>query len=96
MASWPKHDSKSTALAVRVASDGRVFSSERRGILKLFRSLDASPIVVADVTTTSWINGTAGFGARARYGFPAKPYVKDLYTYDAPPGKIAPVWNDGS
>jgi glucose/arabinose dehydrogenase len=81
---------------VRFASDGRIFVTEKSGIIKVFRSLDdTSPVVFADLTTNvmdEWDRGLLGIALDP--AFPTKPYVYVLYTYDAPPGQSAPVWND--
>jgi glucose/arabinose dehydrogenase len=81
---------------VRFASDGRVFVAEKSGVIKVFRSLDdTSPVVIADLTTNvmdEWDRGLLGLALDP--AFPTKPYVYVLYTYDAPPGQSAPVWND--
>ena len=78
---------------VRFASDGRIFVAEKSGIIKVFRSLDdTAPLVFADLTTNvmdEWDRGLLGIALDP--GFPVKPYVYVLYTYDAPPGRIAPV-----
>src|SRR4051812_1431409 len=38
--------------AVRFAPDGRIFVAEKRGTIKMFRSLtDTSPVIVADLQT---------------------------------------------
>ncbi|HEX2771958.1 MAG TPA: PQQ-dependent sugar dehydrogenase, partial [Micromonosporaceae bacterium] len=39
-----------------------------------------------------WDRGLLGLALAPN--FPASPYVYVLYTYDAPPGRTAPVWND--
>jgi glucose/arabinose dehydrogenase len=82
---------------VRFASDGRVFVTEKSGLLKVFDSLtDTTPTVVADFSgevDDYWDRGLLGLALDPN--FPATPYVYLLYTYDAPPGQTAPVWNDG-
>jgi glucose/arabinose dehydrogenase len=81
---------------VRFAPDGRIFVTEKSGIIKLFRSLsDTSPIIFADLSNNvmdEWDRGLLGIALDPK--FPAQPYVYVLYTYDAPPGQTAPVWND--
>ncbi|MGI5212314.1 PQQ-dependent sugar dehydrogenase [Plantactinospora sp. CA-290183] len=39
-----------------------------------------------------WDRGLLGLALAP--GFPANPWVYVLYTYDAPPGRTAPVWHD--
>jgi glucose/arabinose dehydrogenase len=82
---------------VRFASDGRIFVAEKSGLLKVFDSLsDTTPTVVADFRTEThnfWDRGLLGLALDPN--FPATPSVYLLYTYDAPPGQVAPVWNDG-
>jgi PKD repeat protein len=82
--------------AVRFASDGRVFVAEKSGLIKVFDNLsDSTPTVFADLRTNVhdfWDRGLLGLALDPN--FPASPYVYALYTYDAPPGQTAPVWND--
>jgi PKD repeat protein/glucose/arabinose dehydrogenase len=82
--------------AVRFASDGRVFVAEKRGLIKVFDNLsDTTPTVFADLRTNThdfWDRGMLGLALDPN--FPTAPYVYVLYTYDAPPGQTAPVWND--
>jgi PKD repeat protein len=81
---------------VRFASDGRVFVGEKSGLIKVFDNLsDTTPTVFADLRTNVhdfWDRGLLGLALDPN--FPASPYVYVLYTYDAPPGQTAPVWND--
>ena len=83
--------------AVRFAADGRVFVIEKRGLLKVFDSLaDTTPAVVADLRSEVddyWDRGLLGIALDP--SFATNGYVYLLYTYDAPPGQTAPVWNDG-
>jgi glucose/arabinose dehydrogenase len=82
--------------AVRFAPDGRVFVIEKRGLLKVFDSLtDTTPTVVVDLRSEVddyWDRGLLGMALDP--SFPTRPYLYLLYTYDAPPGQTAPVWND--
>jgi PKD repeat protein/glucose/arabinose dehydrogenase len=82
--------------ALRFASDGRVFVAEKSGLIKIFDNLsDSTPTVFADLRTNVhdfWDRGLLGLALDPN--FPASPYVYVLYTYDAPPGRTAPVWND--
>ncbi len=81
---------------VRFASDGRVFVAEKSGLIKVFASLNATtPTIFADLRTKVddyWDRGLLGLVLAPN--FPADPYVYVAYTYDAPIGGAAPVWND--
>ena len=81
---------------LRFASDGRVFVAEKSGVIKVFDGLDdTEPATFADLRTevdNYWDRGLLGLALDP--DFPATPYVYVLYTYDAPPGGTAPVWND--
>ena len=82
--------------AVRFASDGRVFVAEKRGVIKVFDSLtDTSPAIFADLNVNVhnfWDRGLLGLALDP--GFPSKPYVYVLYTYDHVLGSTAapPRW----
>jgi PKD repeat protein len=82
--------------AFRFASDGSVFAAEKSGVIKVFDSLDdTTPTTFADLSTEVddyWDRGLLGLALDPN--FPTTPYVYVLYTYDAPPGQTAPVWND--
>jgi len=82
--------------AVSFASDGRVFVADKRGLIHVFASLDATTSTTfADLTTEVddfWDRGLLGLALDPN--FPTKPYVYVLYTYDAPIGGTAPTWND--
>jgi glucose/arabinose dehydrogenase len=82
--------------AVRFSPDGRVFVAEKSGLLLEYDSLtDTTPTTVADFRsqTDDW-SDRGLLGLALDPNFPAKPYVYLLSTYDAPPGKTAPVWHD--
>jgi glucose/arabinose dehydrogenase/PKD repeat protein len=76
--------------------DGRVFVAEKSGRIKVFDDLsDTTPTLFADLSTNvhnSWDRGLLGLALPPN--FPASPWVYVLYTYDAPPGRTAPVYND--
>jgi glucose/arabinose dehydrogenase len=80
--------------AVRFSPDGRVFVSEKNGIVKMFDSLsDTTPTIVADLRTNVhnyWDRGLLGFALDP--DFPAKPFLYVLYAYDAAIGGTAPRW----
>jgi glucose/arabinose dehydrogenase/PKD repeat protein len=78
------------------APDGRIFVAEKGGRIKVFDNLaDTSATVFADLSTNvhdQWDRGLLGLALPPN--FPASPWVYVLYTYDAPPGQVAPQWND--
>jgi glucose/arabinose dehydrogenase len=78
------------------APDGRIFVAEKGGKIKVFDDLaDTTPTLFADLSTNvhnQWDRGLLGLALPPN--FPTNPYVYVLYTYDAPPGQTAPVWND--
>ena len=82
--------------AVRFSPDGRVFVAEKSGLVKVFDSLaDQAPSVAVDLRSQVddfWDRGLLGLALDP--SFPASPFVYLLYTYDAPPGEAAPIWND--
>ncbi|MBB4736689.1 glucose/arabinose dehydrogenase [Actinoplanes octamycinicus] len=86
----------SSPVDLEFAPDGRVFVAEKGGRIKVFDDLaDTTPTVFADLSSNvhnQWDRGLLGMTLAP--GFPANPYVYVLYTYDAPPGQTAPVWND--
>jgi glucose/arabinose dehydrogenase/PKD repeat protein len=80
--------------AIEFSPDGRVFVTEKRGVLKVFDGVgDRTPTVVADLRTNvynSWDRGLLGLALHP--DFPATPDVFVAYTYDALPGGTAPHW----
>jgi glucose/arabinose dehydrogenase len=85
-----------TPTAVRFASDGRVFIAEKSGLIKVFANLNATtPTIVADLSGEVMDYYDRGLLSIALDpNFPATPDLYALYTYDAPIGGIAPVWQD--
>jgi len=81
---------------VEFAADGRVFVAEKAGRIKVFDSIaDPTPTLFADLSANVHNQNDRGLlGLALHPDFPAQPYVYVLYTYDAPPGQAAPVWND--
>jgi glucose/arabinose dehydrogenase len=81
---------------VSFSRDGRIFVAEKRGIIKVFSGLsDTTPDVVADLRTNVhdyWDRGMLGMALHP--DFPATNAIYALYTYDAPLGRTAPVYND--
>ncbi|WP_433788747.1 PQQ-dependent sugar dehydrogenase [Actinoplanes sp. CA-252034] len=86
----------SSPVDLEFAADGRVVVAEKGGRIKIFDDLaDTTPTVFADLSANvhnQWDRGLLGMALAP--SFPADPYVYVLYTYDAPPGQTAPVWND--
>ncbi|MEU4626169.1 PQQ-dependent sugar dehydrogenase [Actinoplanes sp. NPDC023801] len=86
----------SSPVDLEFAPDGRILVAEKGGRIKVFDDLaDTTPTVFADLSAnvhSQWDRGLLGMTLAP--GFPADPYVYVLYTYDAPPGRTAPVWND--
>ncbi|MBG0560814.1 PQQ-dependent sugar dehydrogenase [Actinoplanes sp. NEAU-A11] len=86
----------SSPVDLEFAPDGRVLVAEKGGRIKIFDDLaDTTPTVFADLSVNvhnQWDRGLLGMALAP--DFPADPYVYVLYTYDAPPGETAPVWND--
>lgn len=78
------------------APDGRVFISEKSGLVKTFDSLsDTTATVTADLRTQTqdfWDRGLLGMTLDPQY--PTRPYLYVLYTFDAEPGGAAPRWGD--
>jgi glucose/arabinose dehydrogenase len=81
---------------VEFARDGRVFVTEKRGVIKVYDGLaDGTATVFADLSTNVHDQGDRGLlGLALAPNFPVDPWVYVLYTYDAPPGQTAPVWRD--
>ncbi|MEU4162903.1 PQQ-dependent sugar dehydrogenase [Actinoplanes sp. NPDC026670] len=86
----------SSPVDLEFAADGRVVVAEKGGRIKIFDDLaDTTPTIFADLSANvhnQWDRGLLGMTLAPN--FPADPYVYVLYTYDAPPGQTAPVWND--
>ena len=81
---------------VRFVEDGTVFVAEKDGLVKVFEDLDdAEPETVIDLTTeVNSFQDRGLLGLAIHPDFPAVSSLFVLYTYDAPPGFTAPVWND--
>ena len=76
----------SNPTAVEFADDGRIFVAEKRGVIKVFDSLnDPSPDLFADLRTNVhnyWDRGLLGMALHP--DFPNTPELYISYTYDAP------------
>ncbi len=81
---------------IEFAQDGRIFIAEKGGRIKVFDGLaDTTPTLFANLSANvhdQWDRGLLGMTLAPN--FPADPWVYVLYTYDAPPGQTAPVYND--
>ena len=70
--------------AVRFAPDGRIFVSEKSGVVKVFDGLgDPLPDVLTDLSTNVhdfWDRGLLSLAVDSE--FPTEPYVYLLYTFD--------------
>lgn len=86
----------SQPMNVEFAPDGRVFVAEKAGRIRVFDSIaDTTATLFADLSANVHNQNDRGLlGLALHPDFPAQPYVYVLYTYDAPPGQTAPVWND--
>ena len=84
------------ATGVRFSSDGRVFVTQKDGLLRVFDSLtDTTPATVLDLRSevhNYWDRGLLGLALDPN--FPATPYIYVLEAYDAAIGGTAPQWND--
>ena len=82
---------------IEFSPDGRIFVAEKRGTIKVFDDLnDTTPTIFADLSAKVHNQNDRGLlGLALPPDFPTNPYVYVLYSYDAPPGQVAPVWNDG-
>jgi glucose/arabinose dehydrogenase len=81
---------------IEFSPDGRVFVAQKNGVVKVFDSLsDPVPDTFVDLSAqvhNQWDRGLLGLALAPN--FPADPSVYVLYSYDAPLGGTAPVWND--
>ncbi len=82
--------------SVHFAADGRVFVTEKKGVIKVFAdTYAASPMLTIDLQTnvnSYFDHGLSGLALDPQ--FPTVPDIYIAYTYDAPIGGTAPVWND--
>lgn len=82
--------------SVAFSPDGRIFVTEKSGLIKVFDGPgDSTATVFADLRANVhnfWDRGMASLALHPN--FPATPYVYVTYTLDAPIGGTPPVWND--
>ena len=80
--------------AIEFAPNGRVFVTEKSGIVKTFDSIsDTTPTVFADLRTQVHNFSDRGLLSLAvDPDFPAEPYVYVFYVHDAAIGGTAPRW----
>ena len=86
-----------TPVALAFAPTGEVFVAEKAGLLKEFAPLPSPGpgTVVLDLRAQVASYHDRGLlGMAIHPAFPVMPYVYVLYTYDAPIGLAAPLWND--
>ncbi|OGO54544.1 MAG: hypothetical protein A2V85_10960 [Chloroflexi bacterium RBG_16_72_14] len=87
----------SRPVSVRFASDGRAFVAEKAGVVKAFDSVtDTTPTTVIALATevnSYWDRGLLGIAVDPGF-LSGRPYLYLYFVYDAPPGEVAPVWND--
>jgi glucose/arabinose dehydrogenase len=78
--------------------DGRVFVTEKAGIVKVFDDLaDATPTVVADLSGEVFANSDRGLlGFTLAPGFPTNPWAYVLYAYGVPLHGVTPPKEDCS
>jgi glucose/arabinose dehydrogenase/PKD repeat protein len=90
-------DSLVNPMAIEFAPDGRVFVAEKRGLIKVFTSLDdPTPSTYADVRANVhdfWDRGMLGMALDPDFVTNGRMYLS--YTYDAPIGGTPPTWGDG-
>jgi len=83
---------------VAFAPDGRVFVALKEGRVIVYDSLaDTTPATYADLRTNThdyWDRGLLGMALDPNFASNGRMYV--AYTYNAPPGQVAPVWQDGT
>lgn len=82
---------------IRFAADGRAFVAEKAGRVRVFDSItDTTPTTVLDIRSdvnSYWDRGLLGLAIDPAF-LTGRPYLYLFYVYDAPPGQVAPVWND--
>ena len=79
---------------IEVAPGGRVFVTEKSGLIRTFDSLaDPTPHTFADLRTNVHNHSSRGLLSLALDpGYPAEPYVYVYYVLDAPIGENPPFW----
>jgi glucose/arabinose dehydrogenase len=91
------HGELSNPIAVAFASDGTIFVAQKNGLIKRFSGLDdPTAQTFADLRTETFNyadKGMLGLAVDPQFET-GRPYVYAAYSYDAPPGEVAPYWND--
>jgi glucose/arabinose dehydrogenase len=82
--------------SVRFAPDGTIFVSEKGGLIKAFDSdTDITPTVVVDLASEVYSLSDRGLlDIELDPGYPARPYLYALYTFDGLAGDTTPRYND--
>ena len=85
--------------AMAFSPDGKVYVSQKNGIIKVFPSASSNTgVVFKDLSTRTFNNydrGMLGLTVDPRLGDGSgHDFVYVLYAKDAPPGQNPPVWND--
>lgn len=79
------------------ANDGSLFIAERAGVIRKYRGVsDPAPVVVVDLSrdvNVTWDRGLLGLEIDPKFT-EGRPYLYALYSYDAPPGGVAPTYGD--
>lgn len=82
--------------SIHFANDGRVFITEKSGLILVYSSMTATKYTVfADLrpeVDDYWDRGLLSMALDPK--FPTNPYVYVYYAFDAPIGGTAPTWND--
>jgi glucose/arabinose dehydrogenase len=82
-------------IAARFAPDGRVFIVEKAGVIKTAATVGGPLTTVVDIRADVhdyWDRGLTSLAVHPQW--PTQPYLYILYSYDAPPGQVAPYWRD--
>ena len=84
-------------MAVRFSSAGSMFVAERAGVVKAYDTVgDAEPTEVIDISadvSNMWDRGLTGLAVDPGF-HDGRRFLYVLYSYDAPPGGVAPAWPD--
>lgn len=85
-------------IVLEFAADGRAFLGMKDGRVLVYDSItDPTPTTYADLGANVhdyWDRGLLGMALDPNFTTNGRMYV--AYTYNAPPGQVAPVWQDGT